>query len=248
MNLKKSKIPDKVRSILKRTGRKYKSIILRHPYVKTVRRYGRMDAKRALKLVYKGLSEQVRIRPRIRLVVITTLVLLTILALTHRGANYLEAKEPEIKINDQAILVAEKADEASPPVEIEARVEAQKSPFEFNKPVEGYISQGYRNYHRAVDIATGAVGVPVKPLGVGQVEFTGYSADGKGNIVIVDHGNDLKSLYAHMGQISVGVGNEVTTDSTLGTVGMTGRTTGPHVHLEIYDNGIVVDPAKVLPE
>ena len=51
-----------------------------------------------------------------------------------------------------------------------------------------------------------------------------------------------------MGQIQVGLGNEVSSETVLGTVGLTGRTTGAHVHVELFDNGIAVDPAKVLPE
>ena len=67
-------------------------------------------------------------------------------------------------------------------------------------------------------------------------------------MVVVDHGEGLKSLYAHMGQIQVGVGNEVNSDTVLGKVGLTGRTTGAHVHVELYDNNIAVDPAKILPD
>ena len=77
-----------------------------------------------------------------------------------------------------------------------------------------------------------------------QIIVTG----GKGNIVIVDHGDGLKSLYAHMGNIYVSVGNEVNPETPLGTVGMTGRTTGPHVHLEIYDKDVAVNPGSILPE
>jgi murein DD-endopeptidase MepM/ murein hydrolase activator NlpD len=51
-----------------------------------------------------------------------------------------------------------------------------------------------------------------------------------------------------MGKITVGVGDKVDTNMTLGTVGLTGRTTGPHVHLEIYDNDVATNPASILPE
>jgi murein DD-endopeptidase MepM/ murein hydrolase activator NlpD len=111
----------------------------------------------------------------------------------------------------------------------------------------GYVSQGYTRYHRAIDIATGSVGVPIKPLGSGQVEFAGRVKDGKGNVVIVNHGNGLKTLYAHMGKISVGTGDSVNEESVIGNVGMTGRTTGAHLHLEIYDNDKMVDPTGMLP-
>ena len=92
------------------------------------------------------------------------------------------------------------------------------------------------------------MGSPIHPLGSGIVEFAGKLVDGKGNVVIVDHGDGLKSLYAHMGRIDVGVGNMVNSSMTIGTVGLTGHTTGPHVHLEIYDNSLMIDPASVLPD
>src|SRR3990172_6140731 len=113
--------------------------------------------------------------------------------------------------------------------------------------INGHLTQGYRAYHPAYDIAT-ALGSPIRPLGAGRVEFAGSVTGGKGNIVIVDHGDGLKSLYAHMGNIHVGVGNEVNPETPLGTVGMTGRTTGPHVHLEIYDKGVAVNPSSILPD
>ena len=112
-------------------------------------------------------------------------------------------------------------------------------------PIGGHISQGFRNYHRALDI-TSPLGTPIKPVGAGVVEFAGFTKDGKGNIVIVDHGDGLKTLYAHMGKIYVGVGNQVTTEDVLGTVGLTGRTTGPHVHFEVYDRGFAVNPQNLL--
>src|SRR3990167_6048681 len=114
-------------------------------------------------------------------------------------------------------------------------ISPKESPFDFIKPANGYVSQGFRSYHRAVDI-TGDLGSDIKPLGKGKVEFTGYLADGRGYTVVVDHGEGLKSLYAHMGKIYVGIGNEVTSSQALGSIGLTGRTTGPHVHVEVYDN------------
>lgn len=208
--------------------------------------YIRMDAVPAVLIASRFVREQIAIRPRMRLFVFTTLVLIFVLMLAGRGVEALQAKKPEIKVNGQAILVAQDKpnDEDA---QIEARVSYKETPFDFKMPVNGYISQGYRGYHRAIDIATGAVGVPIKALGKGKVEFAGYLPDGKGNVVIVDHGDGLKSLYAHMGRIKVAVGNQVDSNTALGTVGLTGYTTGAHVHLEIIDNNIAVDPEKVLP-
>lgn len=196
---------------------------------------------------------QLKIRPRIRLIFKVLPMLALVFLASNTAVAYLKSKEAEIKINGQQIIVAQaqKADEPGQKLDevaIDQKVDFARSPFEFEKPVDsGYVSQGFRSYHRAHDIAT-SLGAGIHPVGAGIVEFAGYTADGKGNIVIVDHGDGLKSLYAHMGKIQVGVGNMVNTKTTIGTVGLTGRTTGAHVHLEIHDNGLVVDPGNLLPQ
>lgn len=189
---------------------------------------------------------QLKIRPRLRLVV-KALPGLTLLFLASSTAvAYIKPHEAEIKINGQAILVARDKPAGGKGVsEIAQSVGAIRSPFLYEKPVDGHVSLGYRSYHRALDI-TSPLGTPIKPVGPGVVEFAGFVADGKGNIVIVDHGDDLKTLYAHMGKIQVGVGNAVDVDDSLGTVGLTGRTTGPHVHFEVIDRGNLVNPENLI--
>ena len=207
-----------------------------------------MEAHQALRLLATFLHLQVKIRPRLRLFTKILIVLAAFFVASSQTVAYLKSKEAQIKINGQAILVAQENDEkGTPEVEISQAVSGRRSPFEFQKPVEGYLSQGYSYYHQAQDIATD-LGSAIHPLGTGFVEFAGRVIDGKGNIVIIDHGDELKSLYAHMGKIEVGVGDIVNSDSEIGTVGLTGRTTGPHVHLEIYDNGKLINPDNVLPE
>lgn len=246
--VKKSKeVPDRLRKVLFRTLRKVRSLAFRSKPYRVARRYGRMEATRALRLFFKFIHFQVTIRPRMRLVASVVLVLMLALVASSTAVDYVRSRKQDIKINGQAILVAQNTLQPEP-ADIEASIQSKRSPFDFVKPVNGYVSQGYRNYHRAVDIATGAVGVPIKSLGRGHVEYTGYMADGHGYTVVVDHGDNLKSLYAHMGKIEVGVGNEVNSSTTLGTVGLTGRTTGAHLHLELYDNEVAVDPSKILPE
>jgi len=265
MNLKKLKVPDTKRYVPQLVGQganilynilatpiangmvgRFIDPISQYKHVQAADDYIRMDAVPAVTVTAKFLRQQVAIRPRMRLFTISTMVLILALILAGKGVKTLEDKKPEIKVNGQAILVAQdKADDEE--AQIEAVIGYKETPFDFKMPVEGYISQSYRSYHRAIDIATGAVGVPIKALGEGKVAFAGYMPDGKGNVVIVDHGDDLKSLYAHMGRIKVAVGNQVDSNTPIGTVGLTGYTTGAHVHLEIYDNNIAVDPEKVLP-
>src|SRR3990167_4586596 len=226
---------------------------------KPVRKALKMALRFGLKLKRKGARKlflqahsltksQLAIRPRIRLILRVIPVLAVTFILTSQAVAYLEPKKAEVKINGQNILVADKTNESTKAeIEVSYNVASKRSPFDFKYPVDGHLTQGYRAYHPAFDIAT-AFGTPIRPLGAGRVEFAGSVTGGKGNIVIVDHGDGLKSLYAHMGNIYVGVGNEVNPETPLGTVGMTGRTTGPHVHLEIYDKGVAVNPSSILPD
>lgn len=241
-------VSDRLRKVLYSTLRKFRSLLLKSKPYRVSMRYGRMEAIRALRLFFKLLHFQLSIRPRIRLVSTVILVLIFSMIAAGKASYFIQARQGEIKVNGQAILVAKNTQADNRPTpEIEGSIGAVRSPFDYRKPVEGYISQHYSAYHRAIDIATGAVGVPIKSLGSGRVEFAGFLRDGKGNVVIVDHGNNLKSLYAHMGKINVGTGNEVDSNTNIGTVGLTGHTTGAHLHLEVYDNEISVDPAKLLP-
>lgn len=262
MNLKNLDVPDilpaiagKSKKILSAhipTGKlgKLGNLISKTKYVQFLDDFARMDAMSGLslifKLTYKLIREQIAIRPRARLATVTVIALAFALFFVNKGVSELQAKKAEIKVNGQPILVAEDKPSSEDP-QIDSEITYKESPFDFKMPVSGYVSQGYHGGHRAVDIATGAVGVPISALGEGRVEFAGYMPDGKGNVVIVEHSDGLKSLYAHMSHIRVGVGNEVDANTTIGTVGLTGRTTGAHVHLEIYDNGIAVDPEKILP-
>lgn len=111
---------------------------------------------------------------------------------------------------------------------------------------EGYISQGYSIFHPALDLAAPR-GTEVKPIKDGVVEDVSRSKVGYGNAVIVDHGNGIKSLYAHLSRINVSKGDGVTVLDTIGNVGTTGHSTGPHVHIEIRKNGTPINPFAILP-
>ena len=114
------------------------------------------------------------------------------------------------------------------------------------KPLDGRLAQGFHGWHRGIDLLA-PVGTPIEPIADGVVTEVSLGRLGWGNTVVVDHGNGLASRYAHMNEVRVIENDRVTKDQALGTVGMTGWTTGPHLHLEIYQNGRAVDPASVLP-
>ncbi len=246
VNIKRNK------TAILRLGRGYvrrtKRMIFRSHFSRALKKYLRMDAKKALSLAFRQVAFQISIRPRLKLAFRAIAVLVLIFVSTIHLSRVISENKQEVKVNGQAVMVAEASlHELEPEMEISSVVGSKLSPFDYINPVEhGLVSQGFASYHRGLDIAT-SLGSEIKPIGRGVVEFTGFVPDGKGNIVIVDHGDGLKTLYAHMGRIEVGVGNGVDGNTVLGTVGMTGRTTGPHLHLEVYDGDVAMNPVSVLP-
>jgi murein DD-endopeptidase MepM/ murein hydrolase activator NlpD len=89
------------------------------------------------------------------------------------------------------------------------------------------------------------VGDPVLVTAGGTVRVAGWS-DGYGKMVEVDHGNGFATSYGHMSEIDVKVGQQVKTGQSLGKVGTTGRSTGPHLHYETRIDGEAVDPQRFL--
>ena len=104
--------------------------------------------------------------------------------------------------------------------------------------------RGYE-YHEGQDIDA-AYGTPVQAAAGGTVTIAGRQR-GYGNVVYVDHGAGLSTRYGHLSQINVAVGQTVTRGQTLGLVGSTGRSTGPHLHYEVRINNQVMNPRNYLP-
>jgi murein DD-endopeptidase MepM/ murein hydrolase activator NlpD len=116
----------------------------------------------------------------------------------------------------------------------------------FSWPSAGYVSQGYWGGHPAIDIA-GWVGSPVTAADGGYVVLAGGGWNGGyGNHVIIDHGNGFTTLYAHLNSIFVSPGMTVSKGQQLGTMGNTGNSTGPHLHLEVRYGGVPYNPANYL--
>lgn len=113
-------------------------------------------------------------------------------------------------------------------------------------PIENVrINQGYSYFHWGVDLGAPS-GSPIFPIEKGVVESREFSRFGYGNSIVVDHKDGLKSRYAHLSRIDAREGDEVGTDTVIGKVGSTGHSTGPHLHLEIYENGRPINPAILL--
>lgn len=127
-----------------------------------------------------------------------------------------------------------------------APVEPIVTAVSLTSPLQGVLGQGYHAFHRAIDILA-PIGAEIRPLAKGRVVEVSLGRIGWGNTVVVEHEKGLRSRYAHMRDIRVVEGEEINQELVLGTVGMTGWTTGPHLHLEIYQDGKAIDPASVLP-
>ncbi len=113
-------------------------------------------------------------------------------------------------------------------------------------PVEGrWVVKGYQYGHRAIDIVV-PTGSPIQSLGDGTVEYAGWSAVGYGNMILIDHGGDLHTLYAHLSEIQVQTGDAVGRNETIGLSGSTGNSSMPHLHLEIRDGFSLINPCLYL--
>jgi murein DD-endopeptidase MepM/ murein hydrolase activator NlpD len=143
------------------------------------------------------------------------------------------------------------------------------APLTLHAPLSGVVSQAfgwsslalelplvyggvfYPHFHTGLDIAAPA-DTPVGAAAAGRVIFAGQSRDaaghlvGYGNYVMVEHGGGVVTLYGHLDQIAVAVGDAVQQGQVIGLEGSTGWSTGPHVHFEVRLNGMAVDPAAYL--
>ncbi|MCL2831664.1 MAG: M23 family metallopeptidase [Treponema sp.] len=94
--------------------------------------------------------------------------------------------------------------------------------------------------HEAIDMAI-ASGTPVKAASAGKVSMVGVSAV-YGNYIIINHSDNMQTLYAHLSVISIKMGDNVNQGTKIGEVGSTGMSTGPHLHFAVYKNGHAVNP------
>lgn len=94
--------------------------------------------------------------------------------------------------------------------------------------------------HNGIDI-NNRIGTPVYASANGVVVFTGVQS-GYGNLITINHGYGITTNYAHLNNILVREGDTVKRGDKIGTIGVTGRTTGPHLHYEVRINGVPMDP------
>jgi murein DD-endopeptidase MepM/ murein hydrolase activator NlpD len=115
-------------------------------------------------------------------------------------------------------------------------------------PLRGPINSPYGSrwgsFHTGLDIG-GSTGSSYSAAAAGKVVSAGWGG-GYGNMIIIDHGNGIKTRYAHSSKLLVTVGQQVNQGQSIGLVGSTGHSTGPHLHFEVIINGSTVNPSNYL--
>ena len=102
---------------------------------------------------------------------------------------------------------------------------------------------GVYKLHAGLDIAA-SYGAPIVAADSGTVAYVGWDASGYGNYVMINHGNGYTTLYGHMSSVAVSSGQSVSKGQTIGYVGSTGSSTGPHCHFEVRTGGSTINPAQ----
>jgi len=160
------------------------------------------------------------------------------------------------KVNPNAEDSKRIASERKRKIKAKKRYSETAPKVDFIWPVTGRISSifGLRRFfneqerrpHSGLDIAA-SEGTPIKAAASGTVLDAGdffFS----GNMIYIDHGQGIISLYAHLSKISVKPGDVIKQGDIIGEVGQTGRVTGPHLHFAVYANQALIDPIFMLPK
>lgn len=144
--------------------------------------------------------------------------------------------ERELRAYEEALRLSGRTPSIWPVVgKLESGLGGRRNPF---------TGRGYE-YHEGQDIDA-VYGSPIVAAAGGKVIVAGWQR-GYGNVIYIDHGSGLSTRYGHLSQIAVNVGQDVERGQTIGLVGSTGRSTGPHLHYEVRINNQPVDPRQYLP-
>jgi murein DD-endopeptidase MepM/ murein hydrolase activator NlpD len=129
------------------------------------------------------------------------------------------------------------------------RAPVPRSPIWLVPPLRAAIGDRFgprgSGFHPGIDYPA-PTGTPVQAAGRGQVVFAGWDPGGYGNLVVIEHPQGVRSMYAHLSRIEVRLGQWMTAGAVIGKVGATGLATGPHLHFELRLRGAAIDPLTAL--
>lgn len=159
-------------------------------------------------------------------------------------ANNLEQPE-KLNIGQKLIIPGLRAAKVSARVTTHKNVSFRNLVWPLKGQISSYFGPRWGEFHYGLDIAA-PVGTPIKAVQAGHVIAVGWMGS-YGKMVLIDHGNGIKTRYAHASKILVSRGEWVTQNQPIAKVGNTGRSTGPHLHLEVIVNGKPQNPLRFLP-
>lgn len=138
---------------------------------------------------------------------------------------------------------------AGPATQSAVRHHPPGSPVQLRSPVDnpltGFFGPRDDRFHTGVDYAA-ATGTPVHAVGSGRVTYADWHPGGWGFLVSIAHGRGVRSMSAHLSRVDVKVGERVRAGQTIGAVGSSGNSTGPHLHFELRLRGAAFDPVTAL--
>ena len=138
-----------------------------------------------------------------------------------------------------------------PAVNVSAANESWLWPVEFYHVSSSYGNRTHpvtgvkKSFHTGIDIGNAPTGTNIYASKSGKVIKAGWNT-AYGNMIIIDHGNDISTLYGHASKLLVSVGDYVKQGDIIAKVGSTGYSTGPHLHFEFRENGKSVNPGKYI--
>jgi Peptidase family M23/Putative peptidoglycan binding domain len=125
-----------------------------------------------------------------------------------------------------------------------------RCPIRLAWPIRAPLGNGFGprgdRFHAGLDLLA-PMGTPVAAAAPGRVAYAGRIAGGWGRLVVVAHVRGVRTMYAHLSAVAVGVGDRVGAGAHVGAVGASGNATGPHLHFEVRLGGAALDPSTALP-
>ncbi len=193
--------------------------------------------------------ERYKIELGVMLFILNATLLLPFVFRTERVGS--ENHPRQSVISARAVEPVQNRQTAAAPQPTTAQISPTRPPIAPVWPVRGRVTTEFgaphmpwQRMHTGIDITSGYGSgiVPVASFGDGTVAQAIHSYRGYGNHVIVNHGNGISSLYAHLSSVAVQVGQRISQGSTIGYEGNTGASTGTHLHFEIRQHNVPVNP------